>query len=352
MESPLLEFSKVHTKENAFDKINSEIDTENIFSEFPAAGLTKSVDIGEEETNYYFPSEASNEGELVTGEVDQELEEEINYLIERNRERENNLIALNNELEFFVPEADPILFYEDVKLRCGETLIGLAAEYGFDPDDWLEIWNDPKNAALKAKRKLSSNVREGDTIFFPIKWRITSQKKLIPFGNRFLMKADRSGKEGARVDWVQTVFAHNQPNFPEKPFPDFSVDIPTEDDLPFYWTQENYDHLTKNAAGNVIRIFRKSITDIPNRPAPTVAQGTTTWRAVTSLCLNTHKRISIWNTFVWGVNFNPDGTNTAYEIRNATQEEINGHMNLLRRKTGKSKRTFTNMGWTFRDRNS
>ncbi len=245
------------------------------------------------------------------------------------------------EFENFAPEADPVLFYEDVKIKTGETLIGLAAEYGFDPNDWRDIWNDAKNAALRGKRSLSTDVQSGDVVYIPIKWRIL-RKTLTASASTFRMVGRRNGKEGGRIDWVQTIYGHNQPKFgSEKLFPAFSVDLPTDDNTPFYWTQKEYDAGQK----------RNIMSDAPFRNPPTAAQGTTTWRAVTSLCLTTNKRVSIWDTFVWGINFQPDGINKPYSIRRATQDEINGHLNLLRKKTGKSNKSFTNMGWTFVNRN-
>jgi hypothetical protein len=160
------------------------------------------------------------------------------------------------------------------------------------------------------------------------------------------MSAKRSGKEGDRVSWVQTVYGHNQPNFTQRPFPAFSVDWP-DDDKPYYWTQAEVDDADKNDGR-----FPTVIFDVPGRNPPTAAMGATGWRAVTSLCVTTGKRVSIWNTFVWGINFMPDGVNTKYDIRPATKEEIAGHLNLLRKKTGKSKRSFQAMGWTFRNMNA
>jgi hypothetical protein len=246
------------------------------------------------------------------------------------------------EFENFAPEADPILFYEDVKIKTGETLIGLAAEYGFDPNDWREIWNDAKNAALRGKRGLSTDLQSGDVVYMPIKWRIL-RKTLVPSGTTFFMSAKRNGKEGGRLDWVQTVYGHNQPKYgKEKKFPQFSVDEPTWDNTPFYATQKMFD--TDTIRRNVIR-------DTPNRHTPTPEMGTTTWRAVTSLCVVTNKRVSIWDTYVWGINFQPNGVNVPYPIRPATQDEINGHLNLLRKKIGSAKKPFSELGWTFVNRN-
>ena len=250
-----------------------------------------------------------------------------------------------NEMDFFAPEADPILFYEDVKIKQGETIVGLAAEYGFDPDDWREIWNDPKNTKLKTTRKLSTKIKAGDILYIPIKWRIKT-KQLQPQKSgvdTFRMTAERTGKEGLRLDWVQTVYGHNQANFMEsKPFPQFSVDEPTWDNTPFYATQEHFDT-------NVLK--RTQTRDTPARNPPTAKQGTTTWRAVTSLCVVTGKRVSIWDTYVWGIDFQPNGINKAYPIRPAAQNEIEGHLNLLRRKMGTANVPFKELGWTFVSRN-
>lgn len=272
--------------------------------------------------------------------IDDELPRKANRNWSLNRMRSSDF-ERNPSTDFFAPEADPILFYEDVKIKSGETIIGLLAEYGFDPNDWREIWNDAKNNNLRTKRKLSTNIRSGDTLYIPIKWRITS-KTLNSATSSFRMVARRNGHEGGRIDWVQTVYGHNQPNFGTmKVFPAFSVDLPTDDNTPFYWTQKEYDDGQR----------RNLMSDRPFRNPPTVAQGTTTWRAVTSLCVVTNKRVSIWDTFVWGINFQPNGTNVAYPIRPATQDEINGHLNLLRKKTGLNNVTFTNLGWTFVNRN-
>jgi hypothetical protein len=337
-----------YSPETNSGNINTE--SELFFSDF-----TNNINESDE-TNRFF-NEATR-GQIFNNIADVNLEfNEINATIARgnqevyeqgNRKDSENELADQN-FENFAPAADPVLFYEDVKVRSGETLIGLAAEYGFDLDDWREIWKDPKNADLLARRKLSTELREGDILQIPVKWRITS-KKLEPADTTFKMTANRSGKEGLRLDWVQTVYGGNQPNFPTGPFPAFSVDLPTEDDNPFYWTQKEYDHLVNDFEGQPVS--RTKIKDRPNRNTPTAAMGDTTWRAVTSLCVVTHKRVSIWNTFVWGINFKTDGKNEPYNIRLATNDEINGHLNLLRKKTGKSKKTYTEMGWVFRNRNT
>lgn len=249
--------------------------------------------------------------------------------------------AKSNELS-----ADKV-FYEDVKVRPNETILMLVSAYGYDPDDWRKIWNDPKNVALKNKRKSSDQIKAGDIIYIPIKWSIISQS-LNPATtdagiNTFSMITKRDGKQGDRLHWVQTVYGHNQPRYPnQKSLPNFTVDEPSWDDKPYYWTQLLIDE-------NATRPAR--ISDRPARNPPSVDMGTTQWRAVTSLAVTTDKRISIWNTFVWGIDFHPDGTSTKYDIRPATKEEITGHLNLLSKKSGSSNRSFRSMGWTFKDRN-
>lgn len=258
--------------------------------------------------------------------------------------------AGDSETEFespvFEQEIGPARFYEDVIVRSNETLVMLAAAYGHDPDDWRQIWNDPRNADLVRRRRTSDNIRAGDRLQMPIPFRITEQS-LNPDGASFRMSAKRSGKEGCRLSWVQTVYAHNQPQFGHhRPFPAFSVDLPTEDDKPYYWTQVEIDQADRNDGR-----FPQVIFDTPFRNPPAAPLPTTTWRAVTSLCVTTGQRVSIWDTFVWGVNFGADGVNTRLDIRPATPEERAGHLNLLRKKVGRSNRSYQSMGWTFRDRN-
>jgi hypothetical protein len=258
----------------------------------------------------------------------------------------------NAFLEHFVSfrelmDLSKTVFYEDVIIKSNETILMLAAAYGFDPDDWRQIWNDPANVALKTLRKVSSNLRAGDKLMIPIKWRITS-KTLEPTVSRtgintFQLKATRNGRQGDRLSWVQTVYGHNQAAFTEQRlFPQFSVDLPTEDDLPFYYTNLELDNDAT---------LENTFLDTPSRNPPTLAQGTTTWRAVMSLCVFTNKRVSIWDTIVWGIDFGVDGVNKKFDIRPATKEEIEGHMNLLRRKTGRSNVSYQNLGWSFRSLN-
>ncbi len=45
------------------------------------------------------------------------------------------------------------------------TIAGIASHYGIR--NWQTVWNDPKNAQLRAKRKSPSNIQPGDTVFVP-----------------------------------------------------------------------------------------------------------------------------------------------------------------------------------------
>ncbi len=270
--------------------------------------------------------------------------------MERNllfREIDESKQFRDNFLGFDLAKFSKTLFYEEVPVRQNETILMLAAAYGFDPDDWRLIWDDAANQALKAARKISTNIRVGDKLKIPIKWRITAKSLLSAVSSTgistFQIKAERSGKQGDRISFVQTVYGSNQAQFlEEKPFPKFSVDLPTEDDFPYYYTSAEID-------GNPR--FTKTFLDTPSRNPPTPAQGITTWRAVTSLCVTTSKRVTIWDTFVWGIDFGTDGTNRKFDVRLATKEEIEGHMNLLRRKSGRSKISYQNLGWSFRSMN-
>jgi len=44
------------------------------------------------------------------------------------------------------------------------TLSGIAQHYGYG-SDWQSIWNDPRNASLRAKRGQPQDIRDGDTVW-------------------------------------------------------------------------------------------------------------------------------------------------------------------------------------------
>lgn len=65
--------------------------------------------------------------------------------------------------------------YEPVKMvkytsknpPWNSTIWGIAKQYGYGAasNNWTSIWNDPKNAALKAKRKTYGNLQPGDVVY-------------------------------------------------------------------------------------------------------------------------------------------------------------------------------------------
>ena len=112
-----------------------------------------------------------------------------------------------------------------------------------------------------------------------------------------------------------------------------------DDSLPFYWTDDEI----KNDAN-----LRKKFSDYSKRNAPSAAQGTTRWRAVLSLAVCTRKRVTIWNSMVWGWDMTPANAITSIGPRAATRNEIAGHLNLLRKGLGTGPLTFGKDGWMFR----
>jgi hypothetical protein len=152
------------------------------------------------------------------------------------------------------------------------------------------------------------------------------------------MQVERDGELGKQLSWVQTVYRHNQPIGPNPNA--FCVDACTpDDDLPFYWTNAE---VKKDAS------LRKKFRDHSSRNAPTVAMGTTKWRAVVSLAVITKKRVTIWNSLVWGWDMTPASVVTAVGPRVATSAEVHGHLHLLKKGAGTGPLTFDKAGWTFR----
>lgn len=77
------------------------------------------------------------------------------------------------------PPAHPAVSYTAVKVArysdppgpagpaWNSTLWGIAKQYGYGASgsNWQPIWNDPKNAALKARRGKPESIQPGDTIY-------------------------------------------------------------------------------------------------------------------------------------------------------------------------------------------
>jgi hypothetical protein len=54
------------------------------------------------------------------------------------------------------------MYHEDVRLKYGETVSGLATEYAYKAADWKKIWLDTHNAGLVSKRKDPAKVQPSD----------------------------------------------------------------------------------------------------------------------------------------------------------------------------------------------
>lgn len=73
------------------------------------------------------------------------------------------------------PPAKPAVTYQTVSVAkytsknppWNSTIWGIAKQYGYGSaaNNWSSIWNDPKNAALKARRKDPKKIQPGDKIY-------------------------------------------------------------------------------------------------------------------------------------------------------------------------------------------
>jgi len=229
------------------------------------------------------------------------------------------------------------MFYEDIYVGNRDTVSSLGLAYGYKHHHWNGIWDNRKNAELVARRGKPENVRAGDRLYIPIPWTIVS-KNFSNKGDGAQIVAERDGELGKKLTWVQTVYRHNQPIGPN-PNP-YCVDACTPDDnLPFYFTDTEIAADPKR---------RKRFSDHSSRSPPTVAQGTTKWRAIVSLALVNEKRVTVWNSLVWGWDMTPGGAVATVGPRTATRSEIVGHLYLMRTGVGTGAKTFEKTGWTFR----
>jgi hypothetical protein len=228
------------------------------------------------------------------------------------------------------------MFYEDYQIKNGDSVPALGTAYGYKADEWKKIWESPKNAQVAATRGAPDRIQSGDQIFIPIPWHVAS-KNIRNMGDGAGIELERDGELGTQLSWVQTVYQGNQPVPNTDPY---CVDgCPADDDLPFYWTNAE---LAKNPN------LRKKFSDHSARRPPTAAQGTTKWRGLVSLAVVTEKRVTVWNSLVWGWDMEPSGSVTLVGPRDATTLEVNSHLDLLRRGIGTGPLPFGKAGWTFR----
>jgi len=230
------------------------------------------------------------------------------------------------------------MYYEDVKVQSAETVSGLALAYGYSASDWKKIWEDPKNRQLINRRQKPERLRVGDVLHVAIPWKMTKKTHTIHAAGSSLA-VTRSGKRGERLRWAQTVYQHNQAIGKTSTF---CVDgCPADDADPFYWT-------AAELAGDPS--LRQTFSDKPSRGAPTKAAGTTRWRAVLSIAVVTGKRVTVFDSIVWGFNVTPAGVYSKVGPRAATSTEVKGHLNLLTKGKGTGGGAFKTAGWTFRSR--
>jgi hypothetical protein len=256
------------------------------------------------------------------------------------------------------------MYYEEVIIEPGNTISGLGVEYGYKASQWPKIWDDPRNADLKKKRGLPQKIQPGDVVKIPIPWKVVS-KTLNADANGALMLVNRDGEPGKRLSWVQTVYRHNQPIGPNPAA--HCVDGCTPDDnLPFYWTDAEVaspPQWMATATGDPKVSLRKTFGDHASRSNPTAAQGTTKWRAIVSIAVVTGRRVTVYDSWVWGFDLPPTGGATKVGPTQASKGEITGHLNLLTKGWGTLAAnlsgitllkglvpyvTFGAMGWTFR----
>jgi hypothetical protein len=222
------------------------------------------------------------------------------------------------------------MYYEDVKVKKGETVSGIGADYGYKASEWHHIWGDPKNAALVRRRGKPEHLQIDDVLWVKIPWHTVSRQLTAAAGGaNFLVQ--RNGQAGKRMSWVQTVYRDNQPIGPN--LSKFCVDACTpDDDKPFYWTDAEISappQWVKDFSGDPKVQLSKTFADEASRGAPTAAMGTTKWRAIVSIAVVTEKRVTVYDSWVWGFDLTTANVSTKVGPRTATAHERSGHLQLL-----------------------
>ena len=229
------------------------------------------------------------------------------------------------------------MYYEDVKIKAGDTIWKLTGKYSNISITWKTFWQDQKNDLIRKKRVVPEKIQPGDIFNLPIPWVFTSKSVVKnPSGTAVTCKVSRDGQRGTQIRWVQTVDQDNQPigSTSQK-----CVDAcPPDDADPFYWTTAE---LIANPS------LRNTFSDTPRRFPPTTAMGTTKWRAVLSIVVVTEQRVTILRSIYWGFDITSSGIVSSINPRVATNIEINNHIVLLKNGVGTGGK-FSSAGWTFR----
>jgi hypothetical protein len=228
------------------------------------------------------------------------------------------------------------MYIEDVVLRAGESVAAVIVAYGYRAAAIDTVWGHPSNAALAARRGAPASAIAGDVLQVPIPWKLVSESLAVE-ARGVGYAARRDGELGQRLSWTQTVYQDNQPAPSTTPY---CVDAcPADDNLPFYYTAAELAAIPRR---------RKTFEDHPARSPPPAATRPTRWRAVLSIAVITGKRVTVYNSRVWGFNMTPAGVVTAIGPRTATAAEATGHVGLLRTGRGTAASSFGAQGWIFR----
>src|SRR6266852_3416284 len=68
------------------------------------------------------------------------------------------------------------MYHEDVKVKNGETVSGIGADFGYRITEWHKIWDDPKNAPLVKKRGKPEHLQIDDVVWVKIPWHTVTRR--------------------------------------------------------------------------------------------------------------------------------------------------------------------------------
>ena len=226
--------------------------------------------------------------------------------------------------------------YEEIEMKSGfgADFSQSIMDYGYSKSDDNKIWEHPANNEIRKKRGLPMYLIPGDKIIIPLPWKIIKDGFDSAYTRDF--SAVRSGGEGKYLRWVQTIFEDKMRLRSSASYP-YLVDG-YDDDEPFYWNS--------NDVSGIASFRRNNFHDAPYRFIGG-RKSASAWRATLSICSVCEKRVSIFDSIVWGLDFLKDGSYKQVQPRKASPTEIENHLLVLQNGSGKTQ-TFKSGGWTFR----